>query len=127
MTVINVLALREIYTLRGAPPRFTHLPPAPPRTTPATVDNADCQQRAVTFPAPTPSAPSTVIDVADQGRDVVDLFDLHAPGLYRLAAAMLHDGDAQDVVQDTFAKLIGDVAAGGILSNPRGWLYTVAR
>ncbi|HEU4939254.1 MAG TPA: RNA polymerase sigma factor [Vicinamibacterales bacterium] len=58
---------------------------------------------------------------------VSSLFDLHASGLYRLALAMLHDPDAaQDVVQDTFARLIEHLRQGGPLTNARGWLYTVA-
>ncbi len=58
---------------------------------------------------------------------VSSLFDLHASGLYRLAVAMLHDPDAaQDVVQDTFARLIEHLRGHGALTNPRGWLYTVA-
>jgi RNA polymerase sigma factor (sigma-70 family) len=75
-----------------------------------------------------PSASSPAVDAApDQGRGVVELFDLHGPGLYRLAAAMLHDADAaQDVVQDTFLKLMAHLASGGALSNAKGWLYTVA-
>jgi RNA polymerase sigma-70 factor (ECF subfamily) len=61
-----------------------------------------------------------------QARGVEELFDLHAPGLYRLAAAMLHDpGASEDVVQDTFVKLIDHLASGGALPNPKGWLYTV--
>ncbi len=58
---------------------------------------------------------------------VSSLFDLHAGGLYRLALAMLRDPDpAQDVVQDTFARLIEHLRTHGPLTNPRGWLYTVA-
>jgi len=58
---------------------------------------------------------------------VAGLFDGHAAGLYRLALTMLHDPDqAQDVVQDTFLRLITHVEAGGPLPNARGWLYTVA-
>jgi RNA polymerase sigma-70 factor, ECF subfamily len=58
---------------------------------------------------------------------VASLFDLHSSGLYRMALAMLRDPEAaQDVVQDTFVRLIGQVHAHGALSNPRGWLYTVA-
>ena len=58
---------------------------------------------------------------------VTDLFDSHAAGLYRLALAMLHEPDeAQDVVQDTFIRLIAHIKAGGTLPSARGWLYTVA-
>jgi RNA polymerase sigma-70 factor (ECF subfamily) len=64
-----------------------------------------------------------------RSRDVIvgELFDQHAGGLYRLALAMLHEPDAaQDVVQETFLKLIAHVDGGGALPNARGWLYTVA-
>jgi RNA polymerase sigma-70 factor (ECF subfamily) len=58
---------------------------------------------------------------------VEELFGLHAPGLYRLATAMLRDpGAAEDVVQDTFVKLIDHLASGGALPSAKGWLYTVA-
>jgi len=58
---------------------------------------------------------------------VSSLFELHAPGLYRLALAMLHDpAAAQDVVQDTFARLIEHLRQREPLANARGWLYTVA-
>src|SRR6185503_17015488 len=58
---------------------------------------------------------------------VTSLFDLHANGLYRLAQTMLHESDAaQDVVQDTFLRLIAHLDSGGTLPNARGWLYTVA-
>jgi RNA polymerase sigma-70 factor (ECF subfamily) len=64
---------------------------------------------------------------SDAGTVAAELFDLHAAGLYRLASAMLHDGAAaEDVVQDTFVRLIAHVSAGGALPNARGWLYTVA-
>jgi RNA polymerase sigma-70 factor, ECF subfamily len=58
---------------------------------------------------------------------VSSLFEVHASGLYRLALAMLHDPDAaQDVVQDTFARLIEHLRRHEPLTNARGWLYTVA-
>jgi RNA polymerase sigma-70 factor (ECF subfamily) len=62
-------------------------------------------------------------------RDAVvgELFDEHGTGIYRLALTMLHDvGAAEDVVQETFLKLIAHVDRGGSLPNARGWLYTVA-
>src|SRR6188472_2095369 len=80
---------------------------------------------AVTFPSPTHSPVLTTT----RSRDAVvgELFDEHANGLYRLALAMLHDAEAaQDVVQDTFLKLIAHIDGGGALPNARGWLYTVA-
>jgi RNA polymerase sigma-70 factor (ECF subfamily) len=73
------------------------------------------------------SASSPAIDAGPaQGPGVVDLFDLHAAGLHRFATALLRDPDAaQDVVQDTFVKLMHHVASGGPLPNAKGWLYTV--
>jgi RNA polymerase sigma-70 factor (ECF subfamily) len=77
-----------------------------------------------TYPATRPAAADSV---EPRGLTVASLFDLHADGLYRLAAAMLREPDAaQDVVQDTFLRLIAHVEAGGALPNARGWLYTVA-
>jgi RNA polymerase sigma-70 factor (ECF subfamily) len=58
---------------------------------------------------------------------VASLFDLYSNGLYRMALAMLRDHEAaRDVVQDAFVRLIAQVDNHGPLSNPRGWLYTVA-
>ncbi len=84
--------------------------------------------RAAAFVTTFSSAPPVAVQNAGS-RDaiVADLFDQHASGLYRLALAMLHESDAaQDVVQDTFLKLIAHVDGGGALANARGWLYTVA-
>lgn len=77
-----------------------------------------------TYPA---TRPVTTDTAEPRGLTVASLFDLHASGLYRLAVAMLREPDAaQDVVQDTFLRLIAHVEAGGALPNARGWLYTVA-
>ncbi len=75
-----------------------------------------------------PSTPTVTADALEQsGLTVSTLFDLHGNGLYRLALAMLHEADAaQDVVQDTFLRLIAHLEGGGTLANARGWLYTVA-
>src|SRR3954465_11200391 len=76
-----------------------------------------------TYPS-TSAVPDAIESLAPT---VSSLFELHAAGLYRLALPMLHEPDAaQDVVQDTFARLIEQLRAHGPLANPRGWLYTVA-
>ncbi|OFW04067.1 MAG: hypothetical protein A3H96_08800 [Acidobacteria bacterium RIFCSPLOWO2_02_FULL_67_36] len=73
------------------------------------------------------SLDSATAEARGSDRVASELFDLHAPGLYRLAAAMLRDSAAaEDVVQDTFVRLVAHLASGGALSNARGWLYTVA-
>jgi RNA polymerase sigma-70 factor, ECF subfamily len=73
------------------------------------------------------SAPPAAGTARPRDAAVCELFDQHASGLYRLALAMLHKPDAaQDVVQETFLKLIAHIDGGGTLPNARGWLYTVA-
>ena len=74
------------------------------------------------------SASPPLVDASPVSRPAVaHLFDLHAAGLYRLAIAMLHDpAAAEDVVQDTFLKLLSHVGGGGALPNAKGWLFTVA-
>jgi RNA polymerase sigma-70 factor (ECF subfamily) len=75
-----------------------------------------------------PSTRSVTTDaVKHRGLTVSSLFDVHASGLYRLALAMLREPEAaQDVVQDTFLRLLAHLDDGRTLTNARGWLYTVA-
>jgi RNA polymerase sigma-70 factor (ECF subfamily) len=55
------------------------------------------------------------------------LFEQHGAAIYRFAVLLLrHHQDAEDVVQETFLKLLRHVGAGGNLDNVRGWLFTVA-
>jgi RNA polymerase sigma-70 factor (ECF subfamily) len=56
-----------------------------------------------------------------------ELFDAHAAALYRFAAVLVHHHqDAEDVVQETFLKLLRHLESGGDTTNLRGWLFTVA-
>jgi RNA polymerase sigma-70 factor (ECF subfamily) len=56
-----------------------------------------------------------------------DLFQEHGAAVYRFAAVLLrHHQDAEDVVQETFLKLLRHLSSGGPLDNVRGWLFTVA-
>ncbi len=58
---------------------------------------------------------------------VVDLFREHGPAIYRFALLLgRHHDDAEDVVQETFLKLLAHLEAGGHTANLRGWLFTVA-
>src|SRR5690349_20652451 len=55
------------------------------------------------------------------------LFDQHGEAIYRFAAVVVkHHQDAEDVVQETFLKLLRHLEAGGETTNVRGWLFTVA-
>jgi RNA polymerase sigma-70 factor (ECF subfamily) len=55
------------------------------------------------------------------------LFEAHGEAVYRFAAVLVrHHQDAEDVVQETFLKLLRHLQSGGDLSNERGWIFTVA-
>lgn len=61
------------------------------------------------------------------GNQARQLFREHGTAIYRFATAMLrHSHDAEDVVQETFLKLLQHLEAGGNTDNVRGWLFTVA-
>jgi RNA polymerase sigma-70 factor, ECF subfamily len=56
-----------------------------------------------------------------------ELFREHGAAVYRFALVLVrHRQDAEDVVQETFLKLLQHIEAGGERSNLRGWLFTVA-
>jgi len=75
--------------------------------------------------SPEADSPETVTDAA---RDAaLALFRDHGPAVYRFATALTrHRDDAEDVVQETFLKLLRHLQAGGSRANLRGWLFTVA-
>jgi RNA polymerase sigma-70 factor (ECF subfamily) len=55
------------------------------------------------------------------------LFDEHGEAIYRFAVVLLkHQQDAEDVLQETFLKLLHHLRGGGSVSNLKGWLFTVA-
>jgi RNA polymerase sigma-70 factor (ECF subfamily) len=63
----------------------------------------------------------------DSSDAVRDLFEAHGTAIYRFAAVLLRRReDAEDVVQETFMKLLRHLEAGGDMTNLRGWLFTVA-
>lgn len=57
----------------------------------------------------------------------LELFQLHGAAVHRFAQAMLrHPQDAEDVVQETFLKLLRHLRERGDTRNVRAWLFTVA-
>jgi RNA polymerase sigma-70 factor, ECF subfamily len=56
-----------------------------------------------------------------------ELFQAHGAAVYRFALVLLrHPQDAEDVVQETFLKLLHHLNNAGNIDNLRGWLFTVA-
>ena len=63
----------------------------------------------------------------DPADEVLRLFEAHGTALYRFCRFTLGRADeAEDVVQETFLKLLQHLGGGGDRSNLRAWLFTVA-
>jgi RNA polymerase sigma-70 factor (ECF subfamily) len=76
-----------------------------------------------------PAAASVVPDskTADAQTEVLRMFAEQGAPLYRFCRSMLGSGaEAEDVVQDTFLKLLQHLQAAGDRTNLRSWLFTVA-
>jgi RNA polymerase sigma-70 factor (ECF subfamily) len=62
----------------------------------------------------------------DRGPDVVAAYDAHERDLFTFTLAVTHDrGVAEDLVQESFLRLIREARAGRFPENPRAWLYRV--
>jgi RNA polymerase sigma-70 factor, ECF subfamily len=73
---------------------------------------------------PTGAAEVTPVDPQ---AEAMRLFSAHGLALYRFCRSTLgHASDAEDIVQDTFLKLLQHLRAGGDRSNLRAWLFAVA-
>jgi RNA polymerase sigma-70 factor (ECF subfamily) len=73
------------------------------------------------------SPPSSTRSVVDPQDETLRLFQEHGTSLYRFCRSVLKDGsDAEDVVQDTFLKLLHHLQHGGDQRNVKSWLFTVA-
>ena len=63
----------------------------------------------------------------DPQAETLRLFQEHGTALYRFCRSVLrHTGDAEDVVQETFLKLLHHLQHDGDARNLKSWLFTVA-
>jgi RNA polymerase sigma-70 factor, ECF subfamily len=67
------------------------------------------------------------MDSAEAARAAGEVFREHGAAVYRFALVLLrrHE-DAEDVVQETFVKLLHHLTGSGKTDHLRGWLFTVA-
>jgi RNA polymerase sigma-70 factor, ECF subfamily len=71
-------------------------------------------------PALTPAA-------SDPQGETLRLFQEHGPAILRFCRSVLRDtGDAEDVLQETFLKLLHHLQQAGDQRNLKSWLFTVA-
>jgi RNA polymerase sigma-70 factor, ECF subfamily len=70
------------------------------------------------------AATSTTVDPQ---AETLRLFQEHGTALYRFCRRVLHHtGDSEDVVQETFLKLLHHLQHDGDTRNLKSWLFTVA-
>jgi RNA polymerase sigma-70 factor (ECF subfamily) len=63
----------------------------------------------------------------DPQAETLRLFQEHGTALYRFCRSVLrHTGDTEDVVQETFLKLLHHLQHGGDTRHLKSWLFTVA-
>jgi RNA polymerase sigma-70 factor (ECF subfamily) len=71
-----------------------------------------------------PASTSTAVD--PQG-ETLRLFHEHGAALFRFCRGVLrHTGDSEDVVQETFLKLLDHLQHSGDRRNLKSWLFAVA-
>jgi len=64
---------------------------------------------------------------ADPSSEALRLFDAHGQTIYRFCRSTTRSAaDADDVVQETFLKLLHHLNGGGDRTNLRAWLFAVA-
>ena len=73
------------------------------------------------------ASPATTSTTVDPQAETLRLFQEHGTALYRFCRSVLrHTGDAGDVVQETFLKLLDHLQHDGDRRNLKSWLFTVA-
>src|SRR5262245_35190237 len=67
------------------------------------------------------------VSVTEPSGEVLRLFGEHGAAIYRFCRSSLRNtSDAEDVVQETFLKLLQHLKTDGDRSNLRAWLFTVS-
>lgn len=70
---------------------------------------------------------SVDVSAVDPPVEMLRLFGAHGQALNRFCRGALgNTSDAEDIVQDTFLKVLQHLESGGDRSNLRAWLFTVA-
>ena len=73
------------------------------------------------------ASPASTSITVDPQAETLRLFEEHGAALFRFCRGVLrHTGDAEDVVQETFLKLLHHLQQGGDRRNLKSWLFTVA-
>jgi RNA polymerase sigma-70 factor (ECF subfamily) len=76
---------------------------------------------------PTCPTPATTSTTVDPQAETLRLFQEHGAALYRFCRSVLRlTSDAEDVVQETFLKLLHHLQHDGDTRNLKSWLFTVA-
>jgi RNA polymerase sigma factor (sigma-70 family) len=71
------------------------------------------------------SAPAVAAE-SPPSDEALRLFRAHGDALYRFARVMVREpGDAEDVVQEAFVRLLHHLRGGGDRSNLKSWLFAV--
>jgi RNA polymerase sigma-70 factor, ECF subfamily len=74
-----------------------------------------------------PPVSAVAIESPPPPDEALRLFRTHGDALYKFARAMVREpGDAEDIVQEAFVRLLHHLARGGDRSNLKSWLFTVA-
>jgi RNA polymerase sigma-70 factor (ECF subfamily) len=90
------------------------------RRTGALVTESGVATIVLNTPVPAVAAESPPSDEA------LRLFRAHGDALYRFARVMVREpGDAEDVVQEAFVRLLHHLRCGGDRSNLKSWLFAV--
>ncbi len=73
------------------------------------------------------ASPASTTTTVDPQAETLRLFEEHGAALFRFCRSILrHTGDSEDVVQETFLKLLHHLQHGGDRRNLKSWLFTVA-